>query len=793
MNSCSLCGQAALAERAITEGSARFCCHGCRAVYAILSAKNQLEGFEQHPIFLQAMRSGLISNSALLEQIQRQRTESERLPREKVYYEIADMWCPACAELIQLILSKERGVVHCVVDYATDLAVIQFSPQLVSKESLVQAIQAIGYRAVSLDSKESQEVKRSLQWRLAVAAFCSLNIMMFAYPLYATYFDYDGEGYGNLFAWLSFFACVPVLTYSAWPIWRRCTVSLKNGFCGMETLVALGVGAASAVSLQELFNGGNRVYFDSISLVIFFVLLGKMIEGRAKFSAKESLMRLSRATPRRGRKRFSDGRLAFVPLKELAKGDCLVAYTGEKIVLDGIICEGEGAADESLMTGEALPIMKKGGDSVVGGSHLIQGWIAYRTTHSFEESTLCKIIEMVEKDIGHKSAYVRAIDTVARWFVPCVMLLALVTGLVCLLFPNNPLDPDLQRTALLRALSLLLISCPCAIGIAAPAAESYLLNHLARLGVIVRNRGVLPFLGRESILIFDKTGTVTEGRYALLSGLETLSQSKKEVLATLASHSVHPISMAISAALADARRLPLERIEEIAGLGVKGMLEGKEYFLGSERYFSDSAQAARVVRASDEGEIVSRVCFVEEGQLLAQIFLGDRIRPEFPELLAAFKPARALLLSGDAEAAVAAVARRCGFEEWRSGASPLDKRECVEQLRSRGEIVCMLGDGINDAPALTRAHVGISVVSAADISIQVSDLLLATERLNVLKEVRALARKGQRIVKQNLFWAFIYNLIGIPLAMMGLLSPVFAAVAMSLSSICVLLNAKRLE
>ena len=674
---CALCGEI-IGSRNIIEQGHGFCCHGCRAVYNILSAKNQLKDYHEHPVFLQALRAGLISNAALLEQMQR-RKDSVELAKEKVFFEISDMWCPSCAELISLMLAKEQGVVHCAVDYATDLVSIEYIPQCIAKERLFQIIQNLGYTPGVLESIEGKKALKDLHWRFAVAAFCSLNIMMFAYPLYATWYDYDGEGYGNLFAWLSFFTALPVLFYSGLPIWRRFAVSLKTGFFGMETLVATGVFAAVGVSLWELFRGGNQVYFDSLSVIILFVLLGKIIENRAKFSAKESLVRLTRSTPRRGRKRFSDGTVGFVPLKEVKKGDCLVCFTGEKIPLDGVVCGGAGAVDESLMTGEALPAAKKIGDGLLGGSILVQGWVDCNVTHTLEQTTLAKIIQMVEKDIGHKSAYVRAADQIVRWFVPCVIVAACLTAAILLL------QAVPYQIALIRALSVLLISCPCAIGIAAPAAESCLLNRLAAMGVIVRNRGALPYLGKETVCIFDKTGTVTEGVYTLLSGLENLLPSQREVLAAITSHSSHPVSRAISTSLGGVEGLQLDKFEEIPGMGLRAIIQGATYFLGSARFIGLEASVS-LPDSSNKNETLTRVYFVKDKELVAEIVLGDRIRDDIARLIDQLRPARSILLSGDAEAPVAAVARQCGFEEWHASATPLDKRAFIEKLKQKEKL-----------------------------------------------------------------------------------------------------------
>lgn len=788
---CALCSEE-VSSHPILDGVRTFCCAGCHAVFNILSAKQQLEGFEQHPIFLQALRSGLISNPALLDMIHRQKAEVIEGDKEKLYLEIGEMWCPSCAEIIKLMVSKEKGVLSCVIDYATDLAAIEFSPRYLSRDQLMSLIKNLGYHPIPLDNAERKAVSDDLYLRCGIAAFCALNSMMFAYPLYATYFSYDGEEYGLLFAWLSFFISLPVVFYSAWPIWKRFFNSLKTGVFGMETLVFIGVGAAFTLSLFEMLQGKTQVYYDSMSVIIVFVLLGKIVEAKAKFSAKESLLRLSRSTPRRGRKLFSDGSLQFVLVKEIVKEDLLVVYAGEKITVDGVVIEGEGACDESLMTGEAVPMMKQKGESVLGGTILVQGVLTYKVTSSPEESALQKIIEMVERDIGHKSAYVRAADRIVKWFVPVVIMTAFTAAFLYWMFPvSRDLTPAL--TAWQRAMAVLLISCPCAIGIAAPTAESHILNGLASIGAIVRNRGCLPYLGKESVMVFDKTGTVTEGRYIVRDGLKVLDRSSLIALYSIASSSMHPVACAVAKSLNGEKKEKVDRLEEMIGYGLKGIVDGCCYFLGSAKFLELAGIHIPSREDSRSEEIFSQVYFAREKQFLSCLSLGDQIRPEIKSVLGELKNVRTILLSGDGEEAVSVVAKKCGFDDWRSGCTPLQKREFIESLRQKGDLTCMLGDGINDAPALTAAHIGVSVVSATDMSIQVSDVLLTTENLHVLTKIRRFARKGHKIIQQNLFWAFFFNVVGIFLAALGVLSPIFAAFAMSISSLAVLFNARRLS
>jgi len=792
--SCVLCETPIEGKKSYRDQDKQFCCAGCQAVYQILFSKQSLDNYKSHPLYQQAVKSGLISNPHLLEEMRQLQEigDEQEGDYQKLHLEIGDMWCPSCAMVIRLIFQREKGVRQCVVDYATDLASIEFSPKVISSERIIRLIKNLGYEPTSLQDPRNEKISRSLSLRFIVAAFFSLNIMMFAYPIYASYLHQDMGDYPELFGWLSFIGSLPVLTYSGWPIWRRFFTGLRVGHWGMEALVFMGVMAATGLSVYELMRGSPYVYFDSMTVIIVFVLLGKMIESKAKFSAKDSLIKLMRGLPRRGRKRFSDGEERFVPLKEILPHDFFVVMSGEKIVLDGCVEQGEGSCDESLMTGESLPTIKKEGSTVLAGTILQQGYLVIKATVTSEETALYRIIEMVEQDIDHKSKYVRAADQIVKWFVPLVILLSLLTAALCLIFGIQDGSQTVLQTAIIRAVSVLLISCPCAIGIAAPLAESYVLNAIAKLGAIVRNRGCLPFLGQETVFVFDKTGTITEGKFTVLEGLESLSFEQKKILKGLVSRSVHPITAAINHSLLYPPET-FDSIEEIIGRGMRGVIGDQISILGSESFLSHCGIIINQ-KEVDESEVVqTHVYFAVDGKCVASIILGDKIRPEAKELLQSLKPIRTLLVSGDSHKAVERVARECHFDEWHSSCHPLQKRELVDKLRKSGEIVAVMGDGINDAPALTSAHIGIAVVNATDISIQVCDLLLTTEKLQTLTLLRKIATQGRKVIKQNLFWAFFYNCLGIGLAMAGVLSPLFAAFAMVMSSIVVLFNAQRIR
>lgn len=792
MQNCTLC-QTPVKEKSYRNNEHVFCCTGCQAVHQILHAKGALDNYQNHPLFKHAVKSGLISNPELLEEIkQSQANLSDEDEIQKLHLEIEEMWCPSCALVIKLILLQEKGIRECSVDYATDLASIAFSPKLISSERIVKLIEKLGYRPLLFKDPREQIVSRPLYLRFIIAAFFSVNIMMFAYPIYASFFHDDMEAYPELFGWLSLICSIPILTYSAWPIWRRFASALRVGVWGMEALVFIGVAAATGLSFYELLQGSPYVYFDSMTVIIVFVLLGKIIETKAKFSAKDSLVKLVRGLPRKGRKQFSDGEESFVPLKEITVGDLIVVLTGEKIVLDGIIVKGEGSVDESLMTGESLPIYKKEGSSVLAGTVLQQGFVIVRVTSTSEETALHRIIEMVEQDIGHKSQYIRPADQIVRLFVPAVICLALVTAAYCLVLGLRDGSQTVLQTAIIRAVSVLLISCPCAIGIAAPLAESYVLNALAKMGAIVRNRGCLSLLGKETVFVFDKTGTITEGKFTVLRGIHELSFEHQRLLKALVARSIHPIAAAIHQSFL-CPACPLDEIQEVVGKGIQGSFEKQKVLLGSQLFLHEEGIEMDPVRDSSSDVVETKVYFAVHGKALATIVLGDRIRPQARELVQSLKKSKTWLVSGDASPCVQKVAEECAFDSWRAECLPLQKRELVENLRKQGEIVAVMGDGINDAPALTSAHIGIAVVSASDISIQVSDILLTTDRLQTVSELQRIAIMGRRVVKQNLFWAFFYNCVGIGLAMAGYMTPLFAAFAMVVSSLVVLVNAQKIR
>ena len=763
---CSLC-EGSLTTSIVQEENKSFCCAGCRAVYRILEAQGNLLEYRESSLYREALRSGLIAHTA----DQQTPSSSEHNPHNISWHmEVEGLWCPSCAEVIHLLLTQDPGMHRCFVDYSTDIANIVFDPMTTSKEKISQRLKKFGYHLKPLE-EPSQESSKMLT-QCGIAAFFSMNVMMFSYPVYASLLSQESF-YTPIFAWLAFFSLLPVYFYCGWALLKGGVVSTLLGALGMETLVVLGTGSAFIYSTVELLHGGNHLYFDTIGVIITFLLLGKYLEGRAKFSIKQAVHGLARSKPRRGRRRHDDGSSSFIPIDQFKIGDRLLVFAGEKIVLDGVVSEGSGSCNESMMTGEATPIIKKRGDRIVGGTFLQQGNLVIEVTAPYEQSALHHIIDYVEQDLVKKRSYRRSADAVIPWFVPAVIVIAFITYLV---HPEH---------SFLHALSVLVVACPCALGIAAPLAESALLGNLAQKGFLVRNRAVLQTLGKETSFLFDKTGTVTEGNFAVVRGLENLSPEELKHLKGLASQSLHPLACSLAGAIS---RPPsdFEVFEEQIGRGLLGKRRGKTYLLGSEVFLKD--HGIQVDLCSEEETPLYFAC---EKEVLAKILLKDPIRKGVGEAIKKLKPAVSYLVSGDAEGVVKRVASAVGIEKARWRMHPLEKRGLIEELQKNQESIAFVGDGINDAPALAAADVGITMMSGSEISIQAADVLLTTDRLDVIVEARKLAQKTRRIIRQNLFWAFLYNGLGVLCAAVGWLNPFISAGAMVLSSLIVVLNARR--
>jgi heavy metal translocating P-type ATPase len=771
---CTLCG--------LPSGKAAFCCAGCENVHAILLESGVVAAgasFRETELFQRSLKLGLISTGA-------EETGQAAVPQDaeisEAVFHIGGMWCTSCGWLIEHALTRVRGVAEAEVMFASDLLKVRYCPRYVPRERIVERVSALGYRASEYtgSSAPADAERKDLLLRTGIAAFLSMNVMMFSLVVYAGYFEPVTASYGRAIPFLLMALATPSVFYCAAPVLRIAWAGARAGSLRMESLVAMGILMAYGYSVAQAFRGDQRVYFDTACAIVTLVLTGKVIERGAKARAMRALTLLHRLMPAKARL-VQEGRERFVSVEALEPGAVFRVKSGERVAADGTVVEGRSHTDESVLTGESAPVAKTVGDSVVSGSINIGGVLEIRATRVGAESTLERIVRAVEQAAASRTTLERAVDRVARLFIPVVLGLATITFVGWQIHSGKP------GTALMHAIAVLVIACPCALGIATPLALTAAVAAAGRRGILVSDTRVLETIGGVDTVILDKTGTATLGEFALVE--QAGDTSRMAELAAVEEWSEHPIAKAL---VGQAGGLPRARdVTVFAGRGIEGAVNGTRYFVGNR------ALAEQLTGAAGKGFDHlggTTVWFGWEGEVRGALRFGDSVRPEAAALCADLRRRgiRTMLLSGDTVDATAAVAREIGADEWVGETLPERKVAIIAELQRQGRVVAMIGDGVNDAPSLAQADLGIALGSGADIARQAAPLVLMGRSLGAVTETLDLARRTFAIVRQNLFWAFAYNAAGITLAMAGVLNPILAALAMVLSSLSVIGNSRRL-
>jgi heavy metal translocating P-type ATPase len=768
---CTLC--------ALPSGDASFCCAGCENVYAILLESGVVgsgQSFRDTDLFKQSLKLGLISTG----------TETGQKPvpldaetRESVF-QIGGMWCTSCGWLIEHALAGVRGIAAAEVMFTSDLLKVRYCPQYVPRERIVERVASLGYRAAEYtgSSAPADAERKDLLLRTGIAAFLSMNVMTFSLVVYASYFEPITAGFGRYIPFLLMGLATPSVFYCAAPILRIAWAGTRAGRLRMESLLAMGILLAYGYSAVQAFRGDNRVYFDTACAIVTLVLTGKVIERGAKERARRALTLLHRLMPGKARL-ILDGRERFVSVDALQPGSVFRVKSGERLPADGIVVTGRSHTDESVLTGESVPVAKTVGDSVVCGSINTGGVLEIRATRVGAESTLAHIVRTVEQAAASRTRMERSVDRAARLFIPTVLALAAVTFAAWQWHTGKP------GIALMHAIAVLVIACPCALGIATPLALTAAVAAAGRRGILVSDTSVLETIRGVHTVILDKTGTATLGEFALLDSAGDTTRMAE--LAAVEAWSEHPIAKALAGY---ATGLRAQDVAVLAGRGITGTVDGTLYFLGN-RALVEQLSAKSAEPPNLEGSVVY---FGWDGDVRGALSFGDRVRPEAAALCADLRRRgiRTMLLSGDGRDATAAIAGQIGADEWIAEALPERKVAIIRELQQKGTAVAMIGDGVNDAPSLAQADLGIALGSGTDIAMHAAPLVLMNRSLSAVSETLDLARRAFTIVRQNLFWAFAYNVVGITLAMAGVLNPIMAAAAMVLSSLSVIGNSRRL-
>jgi Cu+-exporting ATPase len=671
--------------------------------------------------------------------------------------------------------------------------------------------------APSLDEEENPEL-RDMQRRLRVSALLALPLLALAMSEMLVDPAAVQVRFGRGLAWLELLLATPVVLWGGWPFFVRGARSLATRRLNMFTLIALGTGAAYAHSLlatlapglyPDSFRGHGGlvpVYFESAAVIVTLVLLGQVLELRARRRTGAAIRALLSLAPATARRLAEGGREADVPLASVAVGDRLRVRPGEKVPVDGVVLEGEGAVDESMLTGEPIPVSKRPGDRIVGGSVNGMGSFVMRAEKVGGETLLARIVALVADAQRSRAPIQSLADRAAAWFVPAVVIVAAASFLV---WASLGPEPRLAH-ALVNAVAVLIIACPCALGLATPMSIAVAMGRGAGAGVLFRNAEAIEKLREVDTLVFDKTGTLTEGRPRLVDVVAAEGMPEETLLrvaASLERASEHPLALAIveGAAARGLHPEPAQSFAAHAGRGVEGNVDGHRSALGSRAWIESRgvalgalAERAEALRAQG-----SSVVFVaRDGRAAGLLAVADALKPSSAEAVRELRAEglRLVMLTGDGATTARAVAARLGIDEVVAEALPEQKSEAVRRLAREGGHVAMAGDGVNDAPALALAHVGIAMGTGTDVAIEAAGVTLVKGDLRGIVRARRLSRATLRNVRQNLFFAFVYNALGVPIAagvlypcFGWLLSPMLAAAAMSLSSVSVIGNALRLR
>ena len=700
---------------------------------------------------------------------------------------IEGMTCASCVGRVERALLKLPGVEAASINLATETATVQAQAD-VALPQLLAAVSKAGYQArLDEDSVVRKQDWQASGWPVLIAALLSAPLVLPMLGMLAgVHWMIDG--------WWQLALATPVQFWLGARFYKAGWSALRAGSGNMDLLVALGTSAAFGLSLYLLLGGEHHsLYFESAAVVITLVLLGKWLEARAKRQTTEAIRALKSLRPETARV-LRDGQEQTLPISKLRLGDEVLVRPGERIPVDGLVLEGESQVDESLITGESLPVAKHAQSRVVGGAINGEGQLLLRTTALGAESTLSRIVRLVESAQAAKAPIQRLVDRVSAIFVPVVIALALLA-----LVGWGLATGDWQQ-ALLNAVAVLVIACPCALGLATPTAIMAGTGVAARHGILIKDAEALELAAHLDTVAFDKTGTLTVGHPALLALEPVAGEDREQLLrwaAALQAGSEHPLARAVLDA-AQGQALPATRnLRAVPGRGVAADLPEQDLtlHLGSARYMAELGLTLDAAPA--DGATHSWLATTSpQARLLARLAFADTLKPGAAAALAHLKSqgVHTVMLSGDNQAAAEAVAAQLGLQEVRAEVLPEDKARIVAELKAGGSRrVAMVGDGINDAPALAAADVGMAMATGTDVAMQVAGITLMRGDPALVPQAIALSRATVRKIHQNLFWAFAYNVVGIPLAAFGLLNPVIAGGAMALSSVCVVSNALLLK
>ena len=712
---------------------------------------------------------------------------------ERISFPVQGMTCAACSARVQKALSATPGVQDANVNLLANEATVAFDPSITSAEALAETVRSVGYEAElpvagssTLDDQEKQDQQQAAEFndlkrKAIVSLVCATVGMFILMPL------------GHRAHYVEMLMTLFVMAWAGRGFYTRAWAALRHGTSDMNTLISIGTLAAFVFSVAT-----PDSYFESVNWIIALVLTGRAFESRAKRQTTMALRKLISLQPRTARV-FRDGVEVELPVEHVRIGDTLLVRPGEKIAIDGEVLEGASSVDESMLTGESIPVSKQPGDRVIGGTLNTTGSFRFRTTALGSQGVLAHIVKLMREAQGSRAPVQRLADRISAVFVPIVLLIALATFFVWYFVPS---EPSLAR-AISAAVAVLVIACPCAMGLAVPTAVMVSSGRAAQQGILIKGGEALEKLQAVDVVVFDKTGTITEGQPVVTDVIVTGDTTRDEILllaASVEAHSEHPLAQAVLqfAAGKGISPQPVSGFSSTPGLGAEGIVLGQQVLIGNAAWLVDRRVATapllpHLEQFSAEGKTPLLIAI--DGRAEAVIAVADTLKATSAEAVQLLHEMRlkVVLLTGDREETGRAIAHQISVDEVVAGVLPAGKLDEIKRLQKQGHVVAMVGDGVNDAPALAQAEIGIAMGSGADVATEAADVTLMRSDPRGVATAIQISRKTMSIMKQNLFWAFAYNVIGIPIAASGELSPVFAGAAMALSSVSVVTNSLRLR
>lgn len=729
---------------------------------------------------------------------------------EKKTVTVTNMTCAACAGSVERFLNNQEGVSSASVNFANEKAVIEYS-EVTSFDALKSAVQSIGYDLVATDSEAGkQQVIQGKENEYRKLKRRVIGAIILAVPLFVIGMFFMEMPYANYIMWA---LSTPMLFYFGQQFFVGAWKQLKHRSANMDTLVAMSTGIAYLFSVFNTLNPHfwhsrgihPHVYFEAAGIVIAFILLGKLLEERAKGNTSATIKKLMGLQPKTVTVILENGEQAEQAVSTLTKNTIVLVKPGERIAVDGEVIAGSSYVDESTINGEPIPVAKQAGDTVFAGTMNQKGAFRFRAEKVGGETLLAQIIKMVEEAQGSKAPVQKLVDKIAAVFVPVVIGIAVLSFITWMILGG---EYGFER-GLIAAVTVLVIACPCALGLATPTAIMVGVGKAAERGILIKDAESLELAQKMNSVILDKTGTITEGKPVVtdLEWFGNFSQEQQDILFSIEQSSEHPLADAIVARLKETSKfLEGVEVENNSGQGITGRVNGKEYFLGNERLmqqkdivFSEE-QKAWISQRLEKAQTV--VLFAEDARLLGALAIADQVKETSAAAIHELhrKGIKVVMLTGDNPQTAKAVAEELGIDVYHANVLPAEKANYVRELQEKGEVVAMVGDGINDSNALAQADVSIAMGKGSDIAMDVAKMTIISSDLLKISEAIRLSKQTSTAIRQNLFWAFIYNLIGIPVAagilypFNGfLLDPMWAGAAMAFSSVSVVMNSLMLK